>query len=221
MDNCKIYVLKEPDGTIRYVGYTSKSLDIRFYEHLKDGRSNKFYHKANWIRKLLNENSLPLIELLEDKLTIKDAKLKEINYIKKFKELGFNLTNGTSGGDGILNPSDEVRMKMRDSHLGKKASQETKDKLSKLHLGSKRSKETKDILSFQKIGNKNPQFGKYKNKIEQIDINTGKVLNIFDSITNASKITHVQFSGISAVCRGIRNQSGGFLWRYENKNLQL
>ena len=49
----------------------------------------------------------------------------------------------------------------------------------------------------------------------QIDINTGKEIGRFKSVTHAGKILGIDPSGISKVCKGKTKSCGGFNWKYE------
>jgi hypothetical protein len=49
--------------------------------------------------------------------------------------------------------------------------------------------------------------------VEQISLD-GESLNVFDSITNASRLTGTSLESIVKVCRGTRKTAGGFKWRY-------
>lgn len=93
--NYKIYYLTDKTNRIRYIGLTKLSLEKRLSFHLNENRWNTY--KTNWINK--NRDYINII-LIEDNIpTIEDAKQAEIIYIKNFKKLGVNLTNGTEGGD--------------------------------------------------------------------------------------------------------------------------
>jgi group I intron endonuclease len=96
--NCKIYSLRDPrEESIRYIGLTTRELNKRLNEHLSI--DCKFY-KGNWIKSILKNNLIPIIELIEDNLTLENAKLKEKQYILLYKSLGAKLTNLTNGGEG-------------------------------------------------------------------------------------------------------------------------
>ena len=64
-----------------------------------------------------------------------------------------------------------------------------------------------------------PKCGIIKNTISRsipvlkIDINTGEVLEEYKSISEASRINHL--SNITSVCKGKRNQAGGYKWKYK------
>lgn len=56
---------------------------------------------------------------------------------------------------------------------------------------------------------------RYK-KVAQYDLQ-GNLLNIFNGITIAAKETKTKGSNISLVCKGKRNQAGGYKWKYVNR----
>ena len=51
-------------------------------------------------------------------------------------------------------------------------------------------------------------------KIKQYSM-TGKLLNVFESVTEAAKLTNTHTSRIVKVCQQKANSSNGFVWRYE------
>lgn len=51
--------------------------------------------------------------------------------------------------------------------------------------------------------------------VKQYDLD-GKFIREYDTITQASQITGVNLSKISAVCKGKRKTSGGYVWKYSN-----
>ena len=48
----------------------------------------------------------------------------------------------------------------------------------------------------------------------QIDVNTHKIINIFKSAKEAERITGINHSAISGVCRGTRKTAGNYKWKY-------
>lgn len=102
-----IYALKDPrNASVRYIGY-AKSPSGRFIKHLSEARGCSHTHKANWIRSLLRQGVKPELTVLESGLS--DPAKAERRWIAKFKAAGADLTNATSGGDGLFNPSASVR----------------------------------------------------------------------------------------------------------------
>ena len=51
-------------------------------------------------------------------------------------------------------------------------------------------------------------------KVAKIDLKTEEILDIYDTIALAARENNCDASGISKVCRGKRNQSNGYKWRY-------
>jgi hypothetical protein len=49
-----------------------------------------------------------------------------------------------------------------------------------------------------------------------VQIKDGEVVNRFDSIRSASKLTNIQRSSIGYCCKGILKSAGGYIWKYEN-----
>ena len=151
-----VYSLNCPINTevVRYIGIT-KNINERLRGHLKEKKKN---HKCNWIKQLRHKLLIPKINIIEDKLTIKEAKEKEIQYIKLFKSFGAKLTNSTIGGDGIV---------------GYKHTEEDRAKQSNMQKGRKHSTETKLKMSENQQGINNSFFGKthpieIRNKISNI-----------------------------------------------------
>lgn len=159
----KIYILRDPnDLQIRYVGKSNNPYERTFghniyriwKSHIEDAEDESNHtHKANWIRKLLKNNQLPILCIIDEVPVIKGCKDKtnhkhwewwEIQYIKLCKEIGCKLTNHPEckGGEGG-NP-----MK------GKHHTEEAKKKISKANEGNKK-----------RLGTKHTEESKLKNSI--------------------------------------------------------
>lgn len=54
-------------------------------------------------------------------------------------------------------------------------------------------------------------------KIEQIDLNTGDIIKVWDSAIQAEQEAGFNSRRISQVCKGKSSKSGGYNWRYLNK----
>jgi len=73
------------------------------------------------------------IEILFDDLTLEQAREKEKEFIALYgrKDLGTGtLANLTDGGELVYTVTDEIRKRMRDSHIGVKQTDESKRKIS-------------------------------------------------------------------------------------------
>jgi hypothetical protein len=128
----KIYGITDYNNNVRYVGKTSRNLELRLKEHIKD---TKRIYKYYWLKKLNNNVEIFLIdEVLEEY-----SNYWEIFYIQLFKNWGFNLLNLTEGGDGGkgFKHSDEVK-KIISEHSKKQVfTDERKLKISLSKLGKK------------------------------------------------------------------------------------
>ena len=138
-----IYTLCDPrDSIVRYIGY-SKDPKGRLRGHIQDTNQ---CHRVHWIQKLISEGVRPTVEILEECLPGEDFKAKEIEWIAAYKAIGFDLVNGTDGGEGMLgaktflgrNHTPEAIAKNRAAHLGRKASPETRAKQSAAGVGKHR-----------------------------------------------------------------------------------
>lgn len=143
----EIYKITNIINTKSYIGYTSKSSQKRFDEHLNDAlkynrdSNRKFY---NAIRKYGKD--CWKIEVLVENLSVVEAKNKEIELINSYNTYyeGYNATHGGDGNNGII-MSRESNIKRSkaltgiskdyDRMLGKQHSQESKNKISKAHQG--------------------------------------------------------------------------------------
>lgn len=121
-----IYGLYDPtdlDQKIRYVGYSSQQLSKRLIEHLSEARSNGRCHRLQWLRSLTKKGVVPSIIALDvaTEGTWQDA---ERHWIKTLSSV-YDLVNSTDGGDGLVNPSDDVRRRIS-------------EKVSKILIGNSR-----------------------------------------------------------------------------------
>ena len=108
--------------------------------------------------------------------------------------------------------SEENRQKM----LGRKVSDETKLKIGNSHRGKKHSEEAKRKMSQKAIGNKNSisYIEKIKRKVYQIDIRTNEVINSYNSIIEASRVTNINAGNIGRTCKTKQGTAGGYRWKY-------
>lgn len=111
-----IYALCEPDTyTIRYVG-KSDNVKQRYSSHIHRTEKPKS-HKEKWINKLLRQNLLPRMIILEEvnRENWADAERWWINYLR---ENGCNLTNSRGGGDGFFEYSPDAIKKEIETKTG-------------------------------------------------------------------------------------------------------
>ncbi|MDO9541688.1 MAG: NUMOD3 domain-containing DNA-binding protein [Kiritimatiellia bacterium] len=155
----KIYVLTEPDGEIRYVGKTGKTLHVRFSLHLSESRQGLKNHRCNWIRSVLSKGYLPTIQLIGE--VEGNGCKEEIAWIAYGRAEGWRLVNETDGGEGALGCvfSDERIRKMSLAKKGKPLTKEHRENIGLALRGEKSSFYGKHL-----IGKDNPNFGKHPSK---------------------------------------------------------
>ena len=148
-----------------YVGKTTKSINKRFSEHVKESKnllSKRYLCSA--IRKYGKENfSIETIQLCE---SIEKLNKSEIYWIKELNSKapnGYNLTNGGDGNNGYIF-TDEGREKIRMSLLGRICTESTRVKLHNSLKGRVVPKEEKIKISLSKKGTHLSE--EHKNKIK-------------------------------------------------------
>lgn len=103
---------------IRYVGKTIRPKE-RFRSHLLcKGKT----HRSCWIKSLVLQGISPKFEIIETITSPKPGEWEQSEkfWIHSFKLMGYNLTNGTEGGDGLSNPTKEIREKIGSALRGRK-----------------------------------------------------------------------------------------------------
>lgn len=119
------------------MGYTAFGPRRRLVEHVSEAKDERrLGHKNNWIRSLLRDGVHPIVEDLEI-VTSENWQERERYWIALYLP---TLTNTTAGGEGLVNPSQEVRdvlrAKARINSLGNTA-----------RLGIQHSEESKQNIS--------------------------------------------------------------------------
>ena len=206
MENYKIYCLIDPiTDKVMYIGQTSKTLSQRLSQHLKS-KYNK--NKINWINHLLSLDSSPIIILLENCIDKYDADFKEREYIKNYRNNGYDLLNMTSGGQGCYGYkhtdntkeilSEHRKNLLKDEERIKKAIEAGKNSWNK-----KTEKEKLNNMLNQK-GRKN---------ITQYTLN-GKYVKTYKSLRQIERELGYFRANIIPCLKGIFKQAYGFKWKY-------
>lgn len=138
----RIYIITNLVNGKRYVGMTSKSLDIRWGNHKADARRNKPYRLHKAIRRYGEENFR--MDLLEEcnVNSLEELGLIESAYIEKLKP-EYNMSLGGEGNRGISMAGSKNGM------FGKTHSEESRAKMSANRKGKG-----------ARPGELNPRFGK-------------------------------------------------------------
>ena len=147
----KIYKLTDTQGNPRYVGYTTLPLEERLKYHLSESLRHKKTRKQRWIRRMIRQGELPSIELV---VTVPEGpnswQYWETHYIKLYRDLGYNLTNGTDGGDGVT-MDEPMKKKISRALQGRKITKAHRTKLSKALEGrtGKLNPSSKPLIAYK------------------------------------------------------------------------
>lgn len=175
MKTYKIYALRLVNSDeIKYIGYTGTSLKKRLSRHLYE--CFRYNHKnANWIKKHKDNEGIDII-LLEDNINeIEIAWLREVEYIRNYRELGYDLNNTTDGGEGVSGILISEKLKGEGNPFyGKKHTEDSRNRMSikakertgesNSFYGKKHKIESKNKISNGRVGkcegDKNPFYGR-------------------------------------------------------------
>lgn len=199
-----------------YVGWTSKSVEERWAEHVKASKNSRcHFHQA--IRKYgpaaFAQRILDVVMKAE---TAKAVEKLWISFLatneSRDGHRGYNMTDG---GDGCVGNtwSQESRRKLSNSNKGRRHSQPTREKLRMsvlrhyLEHGTRsHNEESRRVMSESHNAIKKP--------VKQFGLN-GELIAVHASIAIAAKaINHPDSTKIGLCCRGQRKTSNGFRWQY-------
>lgn len=173
-----------------YIGWTSKSLNRRWLNHLRNASKMKSFALSSAIRKY--GQVCWKHDVLQTCFNEDEAKSAECLWIKRFRSnersFGYNMT---PGGDGIRG--------VASWNKGQKLSIEYRQKLSQAHQGKS---------AFWNIGhNRNSK------SVVQLTLN-GAVVAVHKSVKRAELASGIPGSNIGRCARGIQQQTNGFVWKY-------
>jgi len=165
-----IYALIDPrTSDIRYIGKADDA-KARLAHHIRESKREKTY-KARWIRSLLSQGLLPILQIIDEVLK-SEWQAAEAAYLEFYREEGCRLVNtapGGHGGNGLrgkdhpmfgkIMPA-ETKAKMSAANRGQKRSPEFCARLRAINTGKKLSAEHRAKMSAAMSGEKHPQFGK-------------------------------------------------------------
>lgn len=229
-----IYTLSDPiTCEIRYIGITN-NMRRRYRQHICTTSYGK-RHCKSWIISLKSKNLLPIMEELD---TCEDSLSEQIEkyWISQFISWGFNLTNLTKGGEGVLGyqHTEEAIKKIAKAGLGRKPKQSSIDALVSYNK-SGRSEEHRKKLSNNRIG-KSPANKGIPMSIEQkeklSEIKKGKpaiwryirivqysldktFIKEWDSATKAAEELKLNRANLVACLKKRRRKCGNYLWEYK------
>jgi len=198
MKNTYIYVKESPLGLL-YLGITNqdpfkyKGSGVNWKKHLKENNIDLHNIKTYVLHETSNKEELcQICKIYSDLFNV----AKSDSWANMKKEIG---DGGTDKGHlkGIKKPE-----------------------FSKKMTGAGNPRYNKPVSIETRIKMSNAQKGKYKGskspsavKVNQYTIN-GEFVKTWGSIIEAEIALGVSHQHISKVCRGIRNQTGGYKWSY-------
>lgn len=144
-----IYALIDPrTGLVRYVGSSRCGL-ARPKQHRWPSTRTRKTHTGAWLRSLHREGLSFEIAVLDVASDTDALYTLERWWIAYGRASGWDLTNHTIGGEGLVGwvPTQETRAKISRAHLGRKLSSETRSKMSSAHKGIVFSPEHRERLS--------------------------------------------------------------------------
>lgn len=160
-----IYYLHNGDNIPRYIGYTTQLPITRLRQHKNEADAGESGGKNNWIRSIGSANlHMEIMEVCSEVPLWKLYSI-EVAHITAGYAKGYDLTNGTPGGEGVppgtkpwntgkkVQYSEEHLQKIRNSlagnqyMLGRKHTDEAKAKVSAARAGKPLSEEHKRRIS--------------------------------------------------------------------------
>jgi hypothetical protein len=146
-----IYALGDPDTcAIRYIGKSIRP-EQRLQNHMNDVSN---CHRSHWLQELKAQGKLPLMVIIECIYGDMPWQPEEKFWIAHGRSMGWPLTNNTDGGDGVHGLPESTRMKMANTWVGRKHSDETRMKLSVLGSMRRHTEITKKRMSAAHAGRK-------------------------------------------------------------------
>lgn len=107
----KIYCITNLKNQKQYIGQTKRSLNTRFFEHMRNDEPLRYAREKYGINNFI-------IELIEDKISEDEINNKERYYIKQYKTLSPNGYNLSDGGQDHNTISEEGKRRLSERHMG-------------------------------------------------------------------------------------------------------
>lgn len=127
-----IYALVDPrDNRVRYIG-KSVNPQKRYKQHCEH---KSRLHRSVWIQGILKDGLKPILKILEELPDDANWQQSERDWIAYGKSIGWDLTNRTDGGDGVVNMPPESRARMLKTWVGRKHKPESIAKISQTRRG--------------------------------------------------------------------------------------
>lgn len=206
-----IYKITNLTNNKSYIGQTNRAYRERWAEHARDKNKEPY---CNWpLYRMLNSVSPELIswEVIEETEDLNNREKYWIEFYNSFYN-GYNATLG--GENGTKYDYNEILkywLTDGEQNFTKTA----------LHFNSSKQYISKIISSFgyerrswEEINSNN--HDSQKRKVNQIDLSTGRVINTYNSLSEAGQCFGNKEYGrtISNICNGVRPSYLGYGWQY-------
>lgn len=206
-----IYKITNLNNNRCYIGQTNRTCQERWAEHIRDKEKEPY---RNWpLYRMLNCTSPEKIswEVIEETNNLNEREQYWISYYNSF-ESGYNCTIGGTNGtkynyQEILN----YWLEEGERNFTKTAKYFNSNKKYISNIISNLGYERRD---WSEINSKDHEG--IKRKVNQIDLNTGRVINTYNSLTLAGEaLGDKNYSKtISNICNRIRPSYLGYGWQY-------
>lgn len=206
MEKIYIYSLKNPiTNEIRYIGKTG-DLHRRLQNHISHSK-NLNTRVGNWIKSLIKDNLLPIIEIIEE--CNEDIwQEKEIYWIKYYKDLGYNLVNYSKGG----NEPPINKKYIQKYTIAKNKYVVKRSKNNKLYYLGSFNTEIEAIEAYDKFQIRN---SKTYNTNGVIMYKDNILIKEFNSLSECAKYIDGATTHISSCCKNNKPQYKGYTFKYK------
>lgn len=200
-----VYKHTSPSGKV-YFGITSKN-PLDRWQNGHGYKSNP--HFWNAIVKYGWDNFQH--EILFSELTKEEACQKEADLISEYQsnnfEFGYNRSSGGEMPNKGCKKTDEQRRKTSQTLMNHSVSEATKEK-----IRAARQKQTYFGVHPKRMGSDNPK----SRQVAQCD-ESGNIIAIFETVSQAASAVHACHQSISDCCRGKIKTVKGFIFQYSQR----
>ena len=209
-----IYVITNDANGKQYVGKTNNSIEERFREHVSDSKRRRCEKRPLYAA--MNKYGVEhfSIEVLEE-CNAENSSEREMFWIQALNTYGHTGYNATLGGDS-KHYYDYNELSQAYLELGTVKAVCDKYNCDRHTVQVACKENGVKILSGQDYSRIN-----YSKKVNMIDRETGEVLKVFSSISEAILAvtgSHAGHSHIADVCKGRRKTAYGYKWEYANED---
>ena len=214
-----------------YIGRAKRFLKRKseHIRHLESGKHHSQYLQRSYDKHGRDSFVFEIVELcLEHELISREQYYLDLYIFSDRWDETYNVSKSALGTEGYKFSEEskqrlsEQRRGENNSFYGKKHSEETRKKISIAATGRKPSKEARKKMGDSRRGEKNHFYNKIPEKavakirkpVAKIDKDTGEILEVFNSLTEAGKSLGKKPATICQACKEPHRTAYGFKWRY-------